>query len=500
MGGLAWWGMITALTVQHHWSPTAWSPDRPGDDRGRREPADARGRALATTEARAPAGIGRVVGLVYDSLGRGPLARALVQIVPIDPGSMERGRQSVDSDGDGRFSFEGLRAGRYLVGFFHAKLDSLGMEPEPRRVEVRAGRDAVVDLAVPSGATIVERTCRLPAADSAGVILGVTRDAASGQGLPDVALAAHWSAIVIDSRGARADVQRTSGVSDRRGRFVLCGVPRGATLLLSAVAGTDSVDDLELDVPDDGVLTRDLYLSPAGDEGHRPVVRGRVLDVGGAPVPGARVRLWGTEVETTADERGIFRLTTHRAGTQMLEARMVGYVPHRRVIDLLPDTSSGSIDLELTEFATEIDTVRVLARARRPESSEGFERRRRLGHGVFLDPDALAARRALVFTDLLRGVPGVEIVNHDLMTRGILMRSALGGTRCEPLLVIDGVRIPLLGTSIDDLVPTGAVRAVEVYPRRIQAPPEYQTEDCGSIVVWTGDRGRWLKRRGGGAS
>jgi hypothetical protein len=328
----------------------------------------------------------------------------------------------------------------------------------------------------------------------------VTRDAASGQGLPDVALAAHWSAIVIDSRGARADVQRTSGVSDRRGRFVLCGVPRGATLLLSAVAGTDSVDDLELDVPDDGVLTRDLYLSPAGDEGHRPVVRGRVLDVGGAPVPGARVRLWGTEVETTADERGIFRLTTHRAGTQMLEARMVGYVPHRRVIDLLPDTSSGSIDLELTEFATEIDTVRVLARARRPESSEGFERRRRLGHGVFLDPDALAARRALVFTDLLRGVPGVEIVNHDLMTRGILMRSALGGTRCEPLLVIDGVRIPLLGTSIDDLVPTGAVRAVEVYPRRIQAPPEYQTEDCGSIVVWTGDRGRWLKRRGGGAS
>ncbi|MBL8983143.1 MAG: hypothetical protein JNL26_13215, partial [Gemmatimonadetes bacterium] len=52
----------------------------------------------------------------------------------------------------------------------------------------------------------------------------------------------------------------------------------------------------------------------------------------------------------------------------------------------------------------------------------------------------------------------------------------------------------------DDVIPADLVRAVEVYPRRMQAPPEYQDGDCGSVVVWTGMRGLLNRKRPGRAS
>ena len=67
-------------------------------------------------------------------------------------------------------------------------------------------------------------------------------------------------------------------------------------------------------------------------------------------------------------------------------------------------------------------------------------------------------------------------------------------TACEPLLVLDGQRVPLNGMNINDLIPSHLVRAVEIYPRRMEAPLEFQSISCGTIVVWTGARG-WLARR-----
>jgi hypothetical protein len=162
-------------------------------------------------------------------------------------------------------------------------------------------------------------------------------------------------------------------------------------------------------------------------------------------------------------------------------------------VDVSP-AGNTRVELTMADFPTEIDTVRVLAaRARRPSMLDGFEHRRRLGHGTFFDPDQLEIRRPLVFTDLLRGIPGVEIRSLDMMTRAVTMR-AVDGLPCVPALVVDGMRLPLEDVNIDDVVPADLVKALEVYPRRIQAPPEYQTLKCGSVVVWTGVRG-WLARQ-----
>ncbi len=153
------------------------------------------------------------------------------------------------------------------------------------------------------------------------------------------------------------------------------------------------------------------------------------------------------------------------------------------------------VDLPLEEFPTTIDTVRVFGSANGGDDRlAGFVRRQALGQGVFLDPEAVERRQPLSFTDLLRGISGVEI-GHVRGARTALMRSPDGISSCEPELVVDGMRMPRYDSSLDDLIPASVVRAVEVYPRRVQAPAEYQSLSCGTVVIWTGARG-WLAKRG----
>ena len=453
------------------------------------------GLVLASAVAGRPGDAQSVRGFVYDSVGRVPLAGANVQLVPVDGAMHAVARRTTHTDDAGAFGIDSLPAGRYLVGFFHPRLDSLGLDPPVKRVELRGGRIATVELAVPSSETVVATWCGpKAAADSLGVVLGYTRDPTSANTWADARVSAQWRMISISPSGARAVVQGASTQASPRGWFALCGVPRGGLVVLRASTEADSSATLEVDVPDDGVLRRDIAFA-RGTGTMTEVVRGVVRDANGQPVSGARLRWWGTELEVRADERGAYALPA-MPGTQLLEARMVGFVPTRRVVDVAP--GAMSVDVELPEFPMEIDTVRVLARRPRSQGAlADFERRRQRGHGIFLDAAAIEVRRPLTFTDLLRSMPGVEVRNADLMARSVRMRSTNGLDACLPVLVIDGARVPVLDMNLDDVIPADLVRAVEVYPRRMQAPPEFQGEDCGSIVIWTGVRGWLAKPRGG---
>jgi hypothetical protein len=85
---------------------------------------------LATTALHA-----QVSGTVYDSLARAPLAGAEVQIVPADGGA---GPAFVaTADAEGRYRVDSVPAGRYRVGFFHPRVDSLGIGIAPTTLELR---------------------------------------------------------------------------------------------------------------------------------------------------------------------------------------------------------------------------------------------------------------------------------------------------------------------------------------------------------------------------
>src|SRR4051812_34488145 len=72
-----------------------------------------------------------VAGLVTDSIGKIPLRGAIVQLAP-DSGA----ERHAITDSLGRFEFSSVAPGRYLIGFIHPLLDSIGLEPTIRAITV----------------------------------------------------------------------------------------------------------------------------------------------------------------------------------------------------------------------------------------------------------------------------------------------------------------------------------------------------------------------------
>src|SRR5215212_569302 len=81
-----------------------------------------------------------VSGRVADSVAGRPLARASVQLVVEDAPLRAR---TVVTDSDGRFHFDTVPPGHYLLGFLHARLDDFALQPPFRRIEVRGGQAAL---------------------------------------------------------------------------------------------------------------------------------------------------------------------------------------------------------------------------------------------------------------------------------------------------------------------------------------------------------------------
>src|SRR5437773_10933261 len=73
-----------------------------------------------------------VSGIVHDSIAGLPLSGATVQIVSADTDGHFAATRSTDSTG--RYEVHDVPAGRYVLGFLHPLLDSIGIEPLLREI------------------------------------------------------------------------------------------------------------------------------------------------------------------------------------------------------------------------------------------------------------------------------------------------------------------------------------------------------------------------------
>ena len=105
--------------------------------------------------------------------------------------------------------------------------------------------------------------------------------------------------------------------------------------------------------------------------------------------------------------------------------------------------------------------------------------------GRYLDRAQIERRNPLEVTDLLRTIPGMQVVwngtDYDVVSgRG----TSLSGS-CKPTIYIDGS--PVLGdVSPNTFVRPNDVEAMEIY-RGADTPAEFQRMNggCGAIVIWT---------------
>jgi len=177
-------------------------------------------------------------GVVFDSLRMRPLANASVQIAAATGTPWIR---SYETDSNGTFEFAGVPNGTYLIGFFHAELDSLGLLPPTFRLDVRAGPPIHMPLAIPSARTITRSLCgRNGTSDSTGLFLGHVRGAKTSLPLSDGRLVLRWAEIVIRKGSIGREVRTVKASSGPDGLAVVCGLPVGTSIQIQGASAGDS--------------------------------------------------------------------------------------------------------------------------------------------------------------------------------------------------------------------------------------------------------------------
>jgi hypothetical protein len=426
-----------------------------------------------------------VQGVVRDTITRRPLVGARVQAV--SSGSVTSFAQTDVTDSLGRYALHGIPDGRYMIGFFHPVLDSLGVEAPVHEIRVESQHDVQIDLATPTGSQIKAAVCgaQLPhpqgATDSGAVIIGVVRGARDRTPISGAAVSAEWLELTFATTGMTRRVPRLTAVTGENGWFALCNVPSGGNVMLRAGRDADSTSLIDVRVPLDGFLRRELYLGAARTTA---MLTGTVTTVdGGRPIVGAQVGISGGP-QTHSNDRGEWALVDAPAGTRTLEVRAVAYYPERRTVDVL--AGAAPVRVSLSTMKAVLDTVRVTATSLYNRDSNGFlERRRSFGTGRFLNAQEIERRGGSMFTsDALRTLPGVH-VDHTASGKTISVNGPFG--RCTPEIYVNGLYVPGMDADdIDSWAGPGHVTGIEVYTRP-PVPVEFQHAfaGCGSIVIWT---------------
>lgn len=454
-----------------------------------------------------------VTGVVHDSIAHAPLADAIVQLVASDGAA--RPARSASSDSLGWFRFSDVPDGRYLLGFLHPMLDSLGLDPISREIQVIGSQPVRSDLAIPSAARLSAAVCgKMTGPDSGAVVIGIVRNARDRAAVSGVSVVAEWLELTLSREGYKRHVPRLVATTGPNGWFALCNMPRSGTIALMAGKAADSTDRIEVEVPAASLMRRDLYIGSSmavvtrdtatrADTLVPAVMRRRsgdgrlsgivVTAVEGTPLGGAIVNVRDGPA-ARANERGEWTLTGAPLGTRMLEVRAVGYYPERRPVDVV--AGGPPVRTALVTLQSVLDTVMVTASRMADRFATGFAERRRVGVGRYLTPEDIERRQPVVTSDLFHMIPGLRVERVPLGGTQINMRGIFE-ERCLPAVYIDGHYMrELTADDIDTWVAPKDVAGIEVYTQGT-VPAEFQPGlgDCGSIVIWTKRRSTPSERR-----
>jgi hypothetical protein len=297
--------------------------------------------------------------------------------------------------------------------------------------------------------------------------------------------------------------------SDSTGAFVLSGTP-GSVLNLTLRAPGYRSDSASVTLPRRGGVTREFNLfsesstPPEANPSDR-LLRGSVTDVEGAPLSYASIQVNGGR-RFIADDSGRFTMPSP-SGRFSLLVRRIGFSPEELKLDAAPDTA---IRVRMTAFATALPEQRITGRAAFVSLDlNGFYRRMRdaergVNHGYFLTPEDFEARKPHQITQMVEGIPAIfmkrnvsnprkdVIVGAPCMVESKTCVPVGQMLRCLMTVYLDRIRVVgKPGSAPDDfvneLVIPNTVAAMEVYPRGVGAPPEFQPMNgsCGVVLIWT---------------
>ena len=455
--------------------------------------------ANAQTNASAKQSGTTISGVVHDSISGGPLAGATVQVVPRDDPSA-LALTSV-SDSIGRYVVSDVPLGNYRIGFFHPMLDSLGIEAPLREVHVDSYSPVIADLSVPSPARFRGAICGAQGPESSGgLIMGTVRDARDGSAAAKVTVTGEWLEFALNRLGMARQIARRTATTTETGWFALCDVPTSGTVALVATRGADSTGLVEVVMPPDGFMRRELFIGPVEVDSvtvttqseNATTTAKRRIRVGNGRVSGTIVSVASNQPladaqvgitegpQTRTNDRGEFTITNAPQGTRMLEVRALGYFPIQRQVNVV--NGAPPVRIALSTFKAVLDTVRITA-SRLPFGPDngGFQRRRRMAQGNFITPADIIRFPIVTTSDVFRRIPSVRQEMDEHGSKFLTIRG------CRPAIFMNGANMSFMDTDdIDTWVSPKDIAGIEVYSETT-TPGEFQVglSGCGAIVIWT---------------
>jgi hypothetical protein len=228
------------------------------------------------------------------------------------------------------------------------------------------------------------------------------------------------------------------------------------------------------------------------------VLRGVIRDTTGKGVGGVDVILEGTAFRARSDSAGHYLLRA-RSGDYAALYRALGYHPARETLRLAQgDTVARDIIL-LVSDAQQLEAVNVKAPTPRGTGLDGFEERRKMGLGSYIDSTQLRREEGRRLGELVRQMRGIKIVpgpRGQLYAVNPIKMDMGGGPSCFASVYLDRILIyrtgdpggpPDLGRDFQ----IASLEAIEWYRGSAQVPAEFgiRNSDCGVLVLWT-RRGR----------
>lgn len=216
------------------------------------------------------------------------------------------------------------------------------------------------------------------------------------------------------------------------------------------------------------------------------MLEGRVADVDGAAVAGAQVTVVGTVKLAVAGEDGSFALDGLPSGTSEVVARKIGFTAASEIVELTTREPQRVTLILNKALAQTLETVTVRAPMAERLRRVGFEDRRRMGLGRFMDAEQIEQRQPMHVTDIFRSFPSFRIVESELGRTIVPTRSVAGQSANCVNIFVDGARVDMPDRGdMDRMFNVIEIAAVETYAGDF-APQQFTVpaRTCATIVIW----------------
>ena len=440
-----------------------------------------------------------ISGVALDSIRGGYLRNAVISVRGTDRHTL--------TDSAGRFRIDSIPPGERSLLIRHALLDSVGLSVVTRPQAILPGQSISMVVSTPAPATVMSAKCPSATRQSGrSVIVGSVFDAQTEDPSTGAQVTAEWTEIQLKKKSIVTVPQRRSALVSTDGTFRLCDLPADFRSGIKAVRGADTTAATNIDLSS-GLAIVALHLPrPSSDAAplravtdpapslrtadDRTVVNGRITDIDGQPVSGARVSIEEDHLTAMTAADGTFKIRGAKLGTRTMTIRKLGFEPVRTTIDL-KSHEPFPVNLTLAKFVAVLEDVTINALRDRGLDRIGFNARRHKGTGTFITPEDLARRNPIRVNDILRVASYLRFTRLPNGTDIVSGRPSVvaGGAGGCVRYFVDGTPWVSTDDSPDSFYHPSEIGAVEVYPPTL-VPSQFMRfsrtgELCYVVMLWT---------------